>query len=134
MYSSRSAVMPQTNTAPTQTHPNKEIKHMPYRIILAGVAAFCLSTTVQADEPVGARPYEMVWANRTLDTRHALVDFEDLQGWTVQCSDAVASFEAPGMASGGLVPGVWNGQPGTAGDTFLAALTQIGRASCRERV
>ena len=37
---------------------------------------------VPPDEPVGERPYEMVWANRT-EERPPLVDFEDLTGWTV---------------------------------------------------
>ena len=34
----------------------------------------------------------MVWANRTADDHPALVDFEDLSGWTVECSDAAARF------------------------------------------
>lgn len=45
------------------------------------------------DEPVGQRPYEMVWANRTADVRPPLVDFENLEGWTVAGSDAQASFQ-----------------------------------------
>jgi len=45
-----------------------------------------------ADEPVGERPYEMVWAGRNEDTRPPLVDFEDLAGWTVECDEAEASF------------------------------------------
>jgi len=45
-----------------------------------------------ADEPVGKRPYEMVWANRTEDNHPPLVDFENLDGWTVQCVDAEARF------------------------------------------
>jgi hypothetical protein len=46
-----------------------------------------------AEEPVGQRPYEMVWAGRTQDARSPLVDFEDLQGWTVapQASQAAWS-------------------------------------------
>ena len=65
---------------------------MDSRLLLTGLATFWLSATGAADEPVGARPYEMVWANRTEDTRPALADFEDLEGWTVECDDAVASF------------------------------------------
>jgi len=45
-----------------------------------------------AAEIVGNRPYEMVWANRTHDTRPPLVDFENLNGWTTTTTDAVASF------------------------------------------
>lgn len=44
-----------------------------------------------ASEPVGERPYEMVWANRTTDTHPALVDFENLDGWKVETKDAVAT-------------------------------------------
>jgi len=54
---------------------------------LMGAAALSL-----ADEPVGQRPYEMVWVNRTEDTRPALVDFENLDGWTADGEDAAAEF------------------------------------------
>ncbi len=47
--------------------------------------------TLFAQEKVGERPYEMVWANRTQDTHPALVDFESLDGWTVETKDAVAT-------------------------------------------
>ncbi|MFH1267689.1 MAG: hypothetical protein ABIK89_18390, partial [Planctomycetota bacterium] len=43
-------------------------------------------------EPVGQRPYEMVWAGRTEDTHPALVDFENIEGWTVECEQAEATF------------------------------------------
>ncbi|MGB9797744.1 MAG: hypothetical protein ACPLSK_03900, partial [bacterium] len=39
---------------------------------------------VNADEKVGERPYEMVWANRK-EERQPLVDFENLEGWIVEC-------------------------------------------------
>ncbi len=45
-----------------------------------------------AEEEVGERPYEMVWANRTEDDHPPLVDFENLDGWTVECVDAEATF------------------------------------------
>ncbi len=67
--------------------------------ILQTVSAISVSCTVlflctiaTAEETVGKRPYEMVWANRTEDTRPPLVDFENLDGWTVECRDAVAQF------------------------------------------
>ncbi|MBI2298087.1 MAG: hypothetical protein HYU66_03900 [Armatimonadetes bacterium] len=47
----------------------------------------------QAGETVGARPYEMVWANRTEDDHPALIDFENLDGWTVETENCVARFE-----------------------------------------
>jgi len=57
------------------------------------IAALCLSLVVVAaqDEPVGQRPYEMDWAGRTQNPTPALVDFERLDGWTAQTSNAVAS-------------------------------------------
>jgi hypothetical protein len=48
---------------------------------------------ISAAETVGARPYEMVWVNRTNDAYPPLVDFEDLTGWAVECKGAVASLE-----------------------------------------
>ncbi len=44
------------------------------------------------EEVVGERPYEMVWANRTEDDHPALIDFEELDGWRVECVDSDASF------------------------------------------
>ncbi|MCX6983292.1 MAG: hypothetical protein NT118_00885, partial [Lentisphaerae bacterium] len=52
-----------------------------------GVAVVC------GAEPIGQRPYELVWANRTNDTQLPLVDFEDLTGWRVECKGAEAKFE-----------------------------------------
>ncbi|HUS80613.1 MAG TPA: hypothetical protein VM283_05045, partial [Armatimonadota bacterium] len=53
-----------------------------------------LAATVHAAEQiVGERPYEMVWASRTQDDHPPLVDFEDLDGWTVETVNSVASFE-----------------------------------------
>ena len=47
--------------------------------------------SIAAQETVGERPYEMVWANRTADTHPPLVDFENLDGWKVETKDAVAT-------------------------------------------
>ena len=49
--------------------------------------------TVLGEEAVGRRPCEMLWANRTSDTRSPLVDFESLDGWTVACVDARATLQ-----------------------------------------
>lgn len=62
----------------------------------ACVAVFCVVTTVCCaedvqEQPVGQRPYEMVWANRTEDAHPALVDFESLAGWTVECVKSQAA-------------------------------------------
>jgi len=56
------------------------------------ISALIASTgaSTDADEPVGKRPYEMDWANRIEDAHPALIDFENLDGWTVECVDAVA--------------------------------------------
>ena len=48
--------------------------------------------SASAQETVGERPYEMVWANRTTDTHPPLVNFENLDGWKVETADAVAAF------------------------------------------
>ncbi len=44
------------------------------------------------DEVIGVRPYEMEWAGRTEDTYPPLVDFEDLDGWTVDARQSEARF------------------------------------------
>ncbi|HUT90523.1 MAG TPA: hypothetical protein VMY37_13560 [Thermoguttaceae bacterium] len=62
------------------------------KIVLPCLAILALPVPAPAEEPVGERPYEMVWAGRTEDTRPPLVDFEDLDGWTVECADAEAAF------------------------------------------
>lgn len=59
-------------------------------IIVIQLCLFVIPAT--AEEMVGVRPYEMDWAGRTEDDHPALVDFEDLEGWTVECNDAEASF------------------------------------------
>ena len=68
-------------------------------MLLAFLAAWCVAAW--GDEPVGQRPYEMVWANRTADTRPPLVDFENLDGWTVACVDSEACSAARGSSSYG---------------------------------
>ncbi|HEY3322128.1 MAG TPA: hypothetical protein VGP72_16805 [Planctomycetota bacterium] len=44
-------------------------------------------------EQIGVRPYELDWANRTEDEHPALVNFENLDGWKVECREAEAKFE-----------------------------------------
>lgn len=48
---------------------------------------------MEAQEVVGERPYEMVWANRNEDDHPPLVDFEDLTGWKVETEQAEAKIE-----------------------------------------
>jgi len=55
-------------------------------ISLSLVAAAC-----GAEEVVGKRPYEMDWANRFQDDHPPLVDFENLDGWTVKTKNSDAS-------------------------------------------
>ena len=61
--------------------------------MLARISAVLLGliSAVLADDTVGQRPYEMVWANRTEDVRLALFDFENLDGWAIERVDAEAS-------------------------------------------
>lgn len=51
------------------------------------------SATFAAEEVVGKRPYEMDWANRLQDDNPPLVDFENLDGWTVKSENAVGTIE-----------------------------------------
>ncbi|NOY79778.1 MAG: hypothetical protein GXP31_02110 [Kiritimatiellaeota bacterium] len=57
---------------------------------------FCATLAAAAaekSETVGKRPYEMIWAHRDKDDNPPLVDFENLDGWTVETRNAVARFE-----------------------------------------
>lgn len=51
------------------------------------------SATSETQEKIGVRPYEMDWAGRTEEVRKPLVDFENLDGWTVEAVGSVATFE-----------------------------------------
>ena len=67
-------------------------------LLASMIGLYCLavqekSIAFGADQPVGPRPYEMEWAGRDCDTRPPNVDFEQVDGWTVECHDAVADFE-----------------------------------------
>ena len=63
------------------------------RIAFCLAVLFCLFALakITADEKVGERPYEMVWANRAKPNHPPLVDFENLDGWKVEPKDAVAT-------------------------------------------
>ena len=54
--------------------------------LLMSVAAVFAS-----EEVVGKRPYEMDWAGRLKDDHAPLVDFENLDGWTVKTGNSTAS-------------------------------------------
>jgi len=59
--------------------------------LVASALIFCVITCAStAAETVGERPYEMVWANRTADTHRPLIDFESLDGWRVETTNAIA--------------------------------------------
>ncbi len=65
-------------------------QRIPLSIILCLISPAVWADT--AEEAVGKRPYEMVWAERNEDDHPALVDFENLDGWMVECTDAEATF------------------------------------------
>jgi len=50
------------------------------------------STAVLPAASVGQRPYELDWAGRVNDDHPPLVDFENLDGWRVECRQAQAAF------------------------------------------
>lgn len=56
------------------------------------IASTLLATLLLADG-VGQRPYELDWAGRTADHQPALVDFEIEEAWTVEASNAEATYE-----------------------------------------
>ena len=57
-----------------------------------------------ADEPVGERPYEMVWANRR-PVREPLINFDALDGWTLECRSGASAKLYPSLEQR-----VWNSQ------------------------
>ena len=64
----------------------------------SGLLAFivCVAASISAigqEEKIGVRPYEMDWAGRTKDDWPSLVDFENLDGWTVETENSIATFE-----------------------------------------
>lgn len=63
---------------------------------ITGLLICCLLALVAsgAEPVVGKRPYEMDWANRFKDDHPPIVDFENLQGWTVRTSDSSATLAA----------------------------------------
>ncbi|HOA52164.1 MAG TPA: hypothetical protein PKI05_07895, partial [Thermogutta sp.] len=61
-------------------------------LVAGGGLLGSIRATAEEEEVVGKRPYEMDWANRFEDTRPPLIDFEDLEGWTLEARDAVADF------------------------------------------
>lgn len=58
-------------------------------LVLSGAGA-----RAEQGPPPGERPYEMVWANRTEDIVAPLADFEDVSGWAIEGTRAIASFSA----------------------------------------
>ncbi len=71
------------------------------------VIGFVLGIIVPARaETPGQRPYEMVWAHRNDDRRVPLIDFEELQGWSVITQDAAAEF------SGSRAQQIWGAEVG----------------------
>ena len=61
------------------------------RLAACVLGLWMLGIPVAAEETIGKRPYEMEWARRTDDLRPALIDFENLDGWTVECQQAEAA-------------------------------------------
>lgn len=62
-------------------------------LALATISSAWAVGLAQDAENVGKRPYEMEWAGRTEEVRTPLVDFENLDGWRVETTNSVASFE-----------------------------------------
>jgi hypothetical protein len=58
----------------------------------SSILFFLFYATLFAEETIGKRPYEMVNAGRNQDAHPALVDFENLDGWTVETAETEATF------------------------------------------
>ncbi len=69
------------------------MKRTPDFAITTALVTYLLVFAVsQAFADDSKRPYEMVWAGRTVDENGpALVSFNDPRGWTVETENAVAS-------------------------------------------
>ncbi len=61
-------------------------------VFLCSVAILNLNSNPVQGEIIGKRPYEMEWVGRQVDDHPPLIDFEDLTGWRVEATDAIASF------------------------------------------
>ncbi len=62
-------------------------------VFLAACANPAPASAAETNGPVGKRPYELDWANRTQDAHQPLVEFEELTGWRVEGRNAEARFE-----------------------------------------
>ncbi|NCO39205.1 MAG: hypothetical protein COZ06_28280 [Armatimonadetes bacterium CG_4_10_14_3_um_filter_66_18] len=60
--------------------------------MLATTSMLIVSANAAEEETVGKRPYEMDWANRNQDDHPPLIDFENLDGWTVETKQSEATF------------------------------------------
>ncbi len=65
-----------------------------YILYAFAMCALNIMPVAFADEAIGQRPYEMVWANRTQDIVPPLVDFENLSSWKIETKNATASFQS----------------------------------------
>ncbi|GAB6165887.1 hypothetical protein JCM19992_18870 [Thermostilla marina] len=61
-------------------------------VVFAAIAIQPCSAESTAASNASKRPYELVWANRTTDTRPPLIDFETCNDWKVTTSDAEAQW------------------------------------------
>ncbi len=68
--------------------------HATAAILFATLALLPTPGSARGDDgKVGVRPYEMVDAGRDVEVGAAIVDFENLEGWTVETRNAIATFE-----------------------------------------
>ena len=64
-------------------------------IMIFGLFSLLLPSAKAAEEVktgTANRPYEAVWANRTVDDFPPIVDFESASAWTIETTDSEASF------------------------------------------
>jgi len=54
------------------------------RLLTVGLLLCALVQPVAAQEIEGSRPYELDWAGRFSDDHEPLIDFEEMEGWTIK--------------------------------------------------
>ncbi len=62
------------------------------KVLICLLAACLVSVGWAKPALIDGRPYEFVWANRTVDDRPVLLPLTDTEGWTVTTTNAVATF------------------------------------------
>jgi len=99
-----------------QTIPIRFFRHRFFSLcILTGILLFIDSfQPAYGQENQGKRPYELEWAGRFTDDHEPLVDFENMEGWTVEAKGGTAEI---GRSEEQKIWGIYTGKIAFTGDT-----------------